>query len=246
MQIESNGLKEALEYVVKKCTDPVETMEIGDSTYSNKEFHLVATEAPTYYAEPLKVATLTGLVDYIRQNRDGLDMAETLVVIKSPSHVALISVPDEKKKRSTYIEAVADLPMHNLGQWDDIEQLLIRLQTAFAPSDDRETLLKYLGNIKEDETVSTTDDGVSQRIVAKTGVSSVDAVILPNPVELRPYRTFSELEQIGSQIILRLRKGNQAALFNSDGGVWKIKARAAIKQYLEAELAGVKGVCILG
>ena len=241
------GLKEALEFVVKNTAKENQIFEIDGKVYTSQELHLTGeAEEKIYYVDPVRVTTLTGLIDYIKANRDGLPTKETLVVVESPSKVSLISTPNKKAKRDTYISAIAELPDILFDRWQDRERFIIALQTCFAPTEDRDTLLQYISHIKEEESITTTDDGISQKIVAKTGVAAVEAVILPNPVKLKPFRTFQELEQIESQFLLRLKQGGEVALYTADGGAWKNAARSAIKDYLTKALSDVPDVCIIG
>jgi hypothetical protein len=82
-------------------------------------------------------------------------------------------------------------------------------------NEDRDIMLKVVGNIKE-ETVNTIgDDGVSQAVVAKMGVATVANVKVPNPVVLKPYRTFVEVDQPESEFIFRMQSGPRCALFEA-------------------------------
>lgn len=74
----------------------------------------------------------------------------------------------------------------------------------------------------------------------------VDAKV-PNPVKLRPYRTFHEVEQPASDFIFRMKseRGISCALFEADGGAWENAAMANIKNYLEFELADVEGFTVI-
>lgn len=66
-------------------------------------------------------------------------------------------------------------------------------------------------------------------------------VVVPNPVTLAPYRTFVEVKQPESKFVFRMRKseeGPQAALFEADGGAWKIEAMQRVKEFLEDKLVG--------
>ncbi len=50
-----------------------------------------------------------------------------------------------------------------------------------------------------------------------------------------------EVEQPESKFVFRMRKGvdgPEAALFEADGGAWKIEAMKRIKEYLEGQLQG--------
>ena len=78
---------------------------------------------------------------------------------------------------------------------------------------------------------------MSQRVTAKTGVATVGNANVPNPVALKPFRTFVEVGQPESEFILRLKEGAQVGLFQADGGAWELNAMANIAEYLEFNLA---------
>ena len=236
-----DNIKSALEYAVELAAP--EIYEIGDETFSSKQLYRVDGEKE-HLVSPLEITTLTGFIDYIIANVDGLDLSETLIVIDDEACVSLISVPNKDRRREGYMRAVAVVPSHEWGYWTGNEKFIIGLQAMFAESPDRETLMKYVGNIQEDEAVHLMDDGVSQKIATKAGVANVANVILPNPVVLRPYRTFQEIEQVESKFIFRVRKGGECALFEADGGEWTIRCRRAIKDYLKEKLEGVSVVII--
>jgi len=58
-------------------------------------------------------------------------------------------------------------------------------------------------------------------------------------VKLKPYRTFNEVEQPESEFLLRLSDGAQVALYEADGGAWKLTARRNIADYLRKQLAAL-------
>ena len=96
--------------------------------------------------------------------------------------------------------------------------------------------MKVVGNIKEENVRQVGDDGVSQSVVAKTGVATVEDVKVPNPVILAPYRTFVEVDQPESAFVFRMKNGPLAALFEADGGAWRNSAIEAVSSYLAEEL----------
>ncbi len=115
------------------------------------------------------------------------------------------------------------------------------LQTQFVKDDVTDKLLKIVGNLSDETSVKTLDDGYSQQVTAKVGVVSVENVELPNPVELRPYRTFREVEQPLSKYVLRMRrnaasKDVSCALFDVGQDAWEIEAIKNIKAWLTKEL----------
>ena len=56
-------------------------------------------------------------------------------------------------------------------------------------------------------------------------------------IPLRPYRTFTEVEQPESEFILRLDDEGRVGIIEADGGAWKMTAKANIAAYFETTLA---------
>jgi hypothetical protein len=110
------------------------------------------------------------------------------------------------------------------------------LQSCFEKTDDLDKILALVGTIKEENVRTTGDDGISQRVVAKTGIARVEEVDVPNPVTLVPFRTFVEVPQPASKFIFRMQDGPKAALFEADAGAWKMQAMAGIKKFLKENI----------
>ena len=68
------------------------------------------------------------------------------------------------------------------------------------------------------------------------GVAAKADAIVPNPVQLRPYRTFQEVEQPESEFVFRVYDDRSISLTAADGGMWKLAARDAVMRYLETAL----------
>lgn len=114
------------------------------------------------------------------------------------------------------------------------------LQSTFVKNEDRDIVLRVIGNIRDEKVMEYGDNGISQAVTAKTGVATVENVAVPNPVLLAPYRTFTEIEQVESNFVFRMKDGPSAALFEADGAAWKNEATRRIKEYLDKELEGLK------
>lgn len=126
-----------------------------------------------------------------------------------------------------------------VASYYDQERFLIELQANFVETADLITIMQVAGNIKSGTTANYSDDGVSQKTTIKTGVELAD-VIVPNPVKLRPYRTFAEIEQPESSYVFRIKdaeRGPAFKLVEADGGLWKNAVMKKIKEYLEFELS---------
>ena len=62
---------------------------------------------------------------------------------------------------------------------------------------------------------------------------------------LAPYRTFLEVEQPESDFVLRVNKEAKLALFEADGGFWKLEAVRLVKEYLSDNLKDFENVFVL-
>lgn len=233
--------KEALEFLIREGEEKEAIVELPQGTYSRVSLNRVREVK----AEALKVATLTGLVDYIKSQIDSLP-EKLLIQVESHKRVLLYSPLNVDRDRELFISAEAILP--NNIQYDrflNTEQFNIMLQSAFVDVGTKSTLLKYTGLIQDEAVKTTGDDGISQQVTVKTGVASVSQAIVPNPVELAPYRTFPEVEQPISKFIFRMKEGPSAAIFEADGGAWRNEAIKNIKEYLQEQLKEVKNIEII-
>lgn len=239
----SGIIKEAIEYVVSLRKPEIQ--EIDGITYSDKELSPVIHNPK---AKAVQMNTLTSLVDYIKSQVDEIGV-KMIVHVQSPTKVSLYSALDGERIRENMVEVVARVPNFEYGRFIDHERFCIGLQAKFLedPESDRSMVLKFAGTV-EDGTVSQySDDGISQKATIKTGIASRGDAIVPNPVKLRPYRTFHEVQQPISEFIFRMKSddGVWCALFEADGGAWENVAMKNIKEYLEVELADYPNFTII-
>lgn len=110
-------------------------------------------------------------------------------------------------------------------------------QMYFIDDADRGALLDFASALKIENGAEIEDNGVYQVATVKNGVASLAKGKVPNPVDLRPYRTFNEVEQPASKFVFRIDKNAQMALFEADGKRWAQEAVGNIAAYLKAELA---------
>ena len=231
-------LKAALEYITNLREPKIE--EINGDFYSDKPLHRIDTYFPKA-STPITVSTLTSFVRYITERIDE-HYGEMIVHVESPTVIKLMSKLDDNREREYVATAIAMLPELRFGTYTDQESFCIGLQSKFISNEDRELLLKFAGTVQKGTIAEYGDDGVTQKATIKTGIASTSDAIVPNPVTLKPYRTFLEVEQPESKFIFRMKdlNGVQCALFEADGGAWKIEAMQRIKEYLQEALEEVK------
>lgn len=223
-------IKEALEYLISLGN--IQQFTVGTQEFSTQKLHLIPSDTPSI----LQVRSLSGLVEYLTSKFDQDEFGKRMIQVLSPTEVIVYSSFNRDYQRNEYIKATAMLPSFSFDRWYDSEEFNIKLQSAFVKNEDRDIMLKVVGNIKEENVRQIGDDGVSQAVQAKVGVATVATVQVPNPVVLAPYRTFVEVEQPSSEFIFRMQNGPHCALFVADGGAWKLEAMKNIKVYLEANL----------
>lgn len=256
--LEQTDLKETLSYLVEQGGKRQDLAhELADERKNPIVYDLNGQPVTTrkferfYEPEPaaITVTTLSGLVDYVLTNPDGLTLDTILCHVVSPVKVILRSkLTGPYLQRPKYVEAEAStLPQIAFGRYMETEAFNIMLLSSFVPSEHRAAVLKVTGNVEAGVQAKTADDGVTQEVVLKTGINRKEHSDLPSPIVLQPYRTFPEVEQPASAFLLRLKQVSEDgqpvagfALFEADGGAWRGKAMTAIKAYLEGADLGVK------
>lgn len=81
------------------------------------------------------------------------------------------------------------------------------------------------------------DSGVTQEVSVRRGVALKEQQTVQPIVHLQPYRTFLEVAQPASDFLLRIDKDGHPALYEADGGAWKLEAKRSIAAYLGEQLA---------
>lgn len=245
-------IKEALQYLVGLGEAKVRDIKLPDGTvqtYSDKPLQRLMKHIPMV-DHAINMCTLTSLVDYIEGNIDA--MPEKMIIqVVDPETVVLLSQLNEERDREKLVVVNARIPDFKFDTFMDQEKFCINLQSKFIddPDSDRALLLKFAGTVEAGTVAEYGDDGVTQKATVKTGIASKGDAIVPNPVKLRPFRTFLEVEQPKSEFIFRMKQdkcdGVSCAIFEADGGAWKVEATASIKDYLQFELADFKHFIVI-
>lgn len=203
--------------------------------------------------EVKKFETLTGLKQFAVGFEPPVSTDENCLYFHVVSHnqVDLCGQiqPDNFNMRFTYATAKMGMEAFNFSShghpvWYDLEMFIISLQSLFMPTDDLDHILDNAGHIADENIIEHKDDRMAQSLVVKTGLASRGTAAVKNPVTLRPWRTFREVEQPESQFILRWQKASrhtgsninvEASLWEADGGKWRLDAVRGIKEWLEFE-----------
>lgn len=242
----TDNIKEALEYAVELSEYGNEIVQADDGTeyYDANKTRMVQLE-PKRYPRTLELSTLTSLVDYLKTDLNNMKKQRLIVTVDKNDEVCVWSENDELEHRTLLVDVKARIPEVTFGRFLSSEQFNIMLQSNFIDYADRGTLLDFASALKIENGSEIEDNGVSQVATVKTGVASLAKGKAPNPVTLRPYRTFSEVEQPASLFVFRIDKQAQMALFEADGKHWVQEAVSNIAAYLKEQLAEQEHITVL-
>lgn len=242
----NNG--EAIKELAERLHKP---MEIGDvivaptnwtAKHKNEIFKHPLPPQAAPAATAIKVSTLGAVRDYLKTNRDQLDLSKLIVHVETPHRVSVGSVLREPARdRELFLTATAvDMTDGFVGKFQSAEDFNVGLMVRFEDANQRDALIQMVSSIKTEQSAEAIDNGVSQTLEARAGVHLKSHTQLPNPVNLTPFRTFRDILQPSSPFVLRAKAEAgalpQLCLFEADGGAWKLSAMARIKDWLEIEL----------
>lgn len=218
-------IKEALEYVIRLAQPTI--TEVNGLPYTRQDLRLVAPpEVPV-----LELGTLSSLVDFCREQNSTVGLVHVedhrTVTVYAPAHVLW-------GRRTKLVNAQWEKFHFEFGRFYDQAEFVIKLLSQFHQSDVRDELVKMISSVKEETVKLSTDDGLSQQVVARKGVM-VENRTLPKTVVLAPCRTFSEAGVITGEFILRAQDGPRFALFDVVQD-FPQRAAYAVADYLREQL----------
>lgn len=243
---------EAVKELAAKFRGPVDLNGIIAAPNDWQLHDPAALVKPAPAAKAIAVATLGAVRDYVKANRDGLELAKLIVHVEAPNRVTIGGPLRERSRdRELFITATAqDLAEGFLGKFMPLEHFIIGLQARFSDfgsGDDRAAVLKLLSNVNGEQVATSIDDGVSQVLQTRAGVMMTGASPIQNPVRLAPFRAFREITQPISPFVLRVQTSDDlpnVSLMEADGGTWRLTAIERVREWLVRELPAE--VAVLG
>jgi hypothetical protein len=223
-------IKEAIEKILFLARP--EVVEIDDRAY------LLQGRDPAVdvYPPALKTNNLSGIVDYCTEAPENID--QFLIHVCDYDQVSVYMLMHKPYNiRPELIRATPRPIGFNFGRQYDYEDFVIAMHTNFVPNEDRDYVLKFIGSVRVDASAKIEDDGISQTLTARQGASSlVKDIPIKNILNLKPYRTFTEIEQPESVFVFRMKVADGIPLFSlheADGAAWKQEAVQRTKEYFE-------------
>lgn len=201
-------------------------------TFSDKELYVI----PEPKARKVTFHTLRGLVETLKSEHEFFNTPIFVNVINHNNVEVFDALNTSDRSREYPYLAVSELMHFDFDRRMDYETMIISLKSKFVETPELLNVVQLLGNITNEQSAQTLDDGFTQNVVVRKGIALKNKNIKPI-VKLKPYRTFLEVEQPESEFLLRLHDGDMVALYEADGGAWKLTARTLIAEYLRKELA---------
>lgn len=224
-------LKEFVEKIVSLAAPT--TFEVDGKTYASKPLNLIKEDPPA--PGRLSVNGLDSVCKLIRNEAVKIGR-QIFIQAEDYRTVNVFTTYGEKFDRYELYCCYADTPRISTGSYKDYESAVVELRSLYIPNSGTEYLLKLLSSISSESKVTTTDNGVTQKVEAKSGIALKEVVAVEPRVSLKPFRTFLEVPQPESEFLLRISQSGTIGLFEADGGVWKLEATRNIAAYFEEAL----------
>lgn len=205
----------------------------NDYTYTDKQLHVIQEpRVPT-----LTFHTLDGLVNALRAEYKNF-CGPILIDVNDEENITVFSaISDIDRQREMPYKVRAEVVDIPFDRKLDYETMMITLKSKFVDTPELRDLVQLLGTITEENNAMLSDDGFTQTVVVRKGIALKDNKAVNPIVKLKPYRTFCEVEQPESEFLIRLSEGGYVALYEADGGAWKLQARRNVADYLKTALA---------
>ena len=225
--------------MLKAMIEKIEAMakpvfhEVDGQVFSNQEMLHVVDKKPM--PKCIELTGLDSICKMVRNEAEHVDL-KIFVQVKDYKSVSVFTELDEDEDRLYLYKCCADTPEVTMGYFMDYEKAIIELRSLYIPNAGTKYLLQLLGSISNESKVTTTDNGVTQKVEAKSGIALSSMVEIEPRVTLQPFRTFVEVAQPESEFLLRINDRGQIGMFPADGGVWKLEATRNVAAYFEEKL----------
>lgn len=226
-------IAEAIQKIIDIAKPSTEV--IDGKLYSNKPMELIDT-AKNHVLE-LKVSGLPGLVELVKSEAILYASSDDplFVEIVDPCYVRVFGSLDGDLNRTAWYSTKADVPGFRSG-YRIYEEFVIELRSRFVPNEGTEYLLDLFSRMDINEKSTSEDNGITQQVTVRQGISLKDMETVRPIVKLIPYRTFFEAAQPESEFLVRVDREGSIGIFEADGGMWKRTAKEYVFAWLASAL----------
>lgn len=225
--------------MLREMMEKVESMakpfvqEVDGQVFSNQQMIHVADRKPM--PRCIELTGLDSVCKMVRNEAEHVGL-QIFIQVKDYKSVSVFTELDEDEDRLYLYQCGADTPNVTMGVFMDYEKAVIELRSLYIPNPGTEYLLQLLSSISNESKVTSSDNGVTQKVEAKSGIALSSMVEVKPRVVLQPFRTFVEVAQPESEFLLRINDRGQIGVFPADGGVWKLEATRNVAAYFEDKL----------
>ena len=224
-------LREMIEKIESMAKPTVH--EVDGQVFSNQEMIHVADKKPM--PRCIELTGLDSVCKMVRNEAEHVGL-QIFIQVKDYKSVSVFTELDEDEDRLYLYNCVADTPAVTMNRFMAYENAVIELRSLYIPNNGTEYLLQLLSSISNESKVTSSDNGVTQQVEARSGIALNSMVKIEPRVTLQPFRTFVEVAQPESEFLLRINDRGEIGFFPADGGVWKLEATRNVAAYFEDKL----------
>lgn len=228
-------LAEKIEDLVNAQVEP-EIVKINDIDYMKTYRGYEKLSKPS--VETITTNSLSGLVEMVKTVIINNDLKKTipLIVNVDVNNIKVTTSHDVAGKYDLIIEGNPLLPILSLGHSQSVEELIIKLSTAFIETNNTTKFIESISNLRIVEEVEFDDNGIGQTVTAKKGAQVNQKYTVTPIVKLKPIRSYAEIEQVESKFLFRVNQTGSVTLHEADGGQWRYEVQKRIAEYLNNNL----------
>lgn len=227
-------IAEAIQKIIDIAKPSTEV--IDGKLYSDKPMELIDTAKK--HVKEIKVSGLPGLVELVKSEAILYASSDDplFVEIVDPCYVRVFGSLDGDLDRTVWYSAAADdVPGFRSG-YRTYEEFVIELRSRFVPNEGIDYLLDLFSRMDISEKSTSEDNGITQQVTVRQGISLKDMETVRPIVKLMPYRTFFEAAQPESEFLVRVDREGAIGIFEADGGMWKRTAKEYVFAWLASAL----------
>ena len=224
-------LKDAIKEI-ERMSAPI-FYEADGSVFANQELMHVMDKKPM--PRCIDLTSLDSICKMVHNEAEHIGL-QIFIQVKDYHSVSVFTSLDTDEDRLYLYKCDADTPAVTMGRFMAYENAVIELRSLYIPNEGTEYLLQLLSSISSESKVTSSDNGVTQQVEARSGIALNSMVKIKPRVTLQPFRTFIEVEQPESEFLLRINERGEIGFFPADGGVWKLEATRTVASYFEDKL----------
>lgn len=224
-------LKEAIKEIERMAAPTFH--EIDGSVFCNQQMEHIMDKKPM--PRCIDLTGLDSVCKMVRNEADHIGL-QIFIQVKDYHNVSVFTSLDSDEDRLYLYKCAADTPAVTMGRFMAYENAVIELRSLYIPNEGTEYLLQLLSSISSESKVTSSDNGVTQQVEARSGIALNSMVKIQPRVTLQPFRTFIEVDQPASEFLLRISDRGEIGFFPADGGVWKLEATRNVAAYFEDKL----------